>query len=205
MASHPGVDSRLHPDDASRYSWYLDADFYSRLTEDAAAWHEPGVPLEDQALRRRAEDLLVREAWYLDEGWLHEWLDLFSRHCLYWVPATPGGGDPKREVSIAFDDRRRLEDRVHWLNTGLVWSQLPPSRTRRQITNIEVLQGRGHDDVRLRSNFCIHEIRPGSQRILAGWYGHILEGAGGDEFRIRVKQVNLLDSDQAHRNLTIIL
>lgn len=204
MASSSDLRPEPPTDDPSRFSWYVDDDFYARVVDDAAAWQEPGVAVDDPRQWQEAHDLLLREAWYLDEGWLHEWLELFSPRCLYWVPATPGGGDPRREVSIAFDDRRRLEDRVHWLNTGFVWSQLPPSRARRQITNVEVLRGRSDHELRVRSNFAIFEIRPGSQRILPGWYGHLLERTD-EGLRIRVKQVNLLDSDQAHRNMTIVL
>lgn len=204
MGAEAQADTLPAAEDTSRFSWYVEDAFYAELIEDAAAWHKPGVAVDDPGLWQAAHDLLVREAWYLDEGYLHEWLDLYTNRCLYWVPATPGGGDPRREVSIAFDDRRRLEDRVHWLNTGYVWSQLPPSRTRRQVTNVEVLRGRTDDEVRVRSNFAIFEIRPGAQRVLAGWYGHAL--AITDEgLAIRAKQVNLLDCDQAHRNLTIIL
>lgn len=190
--------------DTSRYSFYLDDDYYAELLEQAAAWHQPGVVVDEPQVWQRAHDLLLREAWLLDEGRLGEWLELFSSECLYWVPATPGGGDPRREVSIAFDDRRRLEDRVHWLNTGVVWSQLPPSRTRRQVTNVEVLRGHRDDELRVRSNFAVFEIRAGSQRVIPGWYGHILQHTS-DGLRIKVKQINLLDSDQAHRNLTILL
>lgn len=190
--------------DPSLVSEYIDQAFYADLLEQAAAWHEPGVAVDDPVRWQRAHDLLMREAWLLDEGWLQEWLDLFTPTCLYWVPATPGGGDPRREVSIAFDDRRRLEDRVHWLNTGYVWSQLPPSRTRRLVTNVEVLPGRHADELQVRSNFAIFEIRPGSQRTFAGWNGHVLQETD-DGLRIKIKQVNLLDSDQAHRHLTIVL
>lgn len=204
MTSGPELAAEPPQGDTSRYSWYVDDAFYDELADSAAAWHTPGVPVDDPVVWQRAHDLLLREAWYLDEGWLHEWLELFSATCLYWVPATPGGGDPRREVSIAFDDRRRLEDRVQWLNTGVVWSQLPPSRTRRQITNIEVLRGRDDAELRVRSNFAVFEIRAGSQRIIAGWNGHVLQRTD-DGLVIRTKQVNLLDSDQAHRNLTIVL
>jgi hypothetical protein len=43
-------------------------------------------------------------------------------NAFYWVPATPQGGDPRREVAILFDDRRRMEDRIYRLRTGYAWS-----------------------------------------------------------------------------------
>ena len=47
-------------------------------------------------------------------------------------------GDPRREIAISFDDRRRMEDRIYRLRTGYAWSQAPKSRTVRMITNVEV-------------------------------------------------------------------
>ena len=69
----------------------------------------------------------------LDALMFDEWLALYAGECIYWVPATPGGGDPRREVAISFDDRRRLEDRIYRLRTGYAWSQAPKSRTERTI------------------------------------------------------------------------
>ena len=46
-------------------------------------------------------------------------------------------------------------------------------------------------------------MRPGYQAMFPGWTAHRLR-ADGDVWLIAVKQVNLLDSDQAHANLSII-
>ena len=73
--------------------------------------------------------------------------------------------------------------------------------SRRLITNVEVLDTAPHRLV--RSNFVIYEYRAGVHRTYAGWYGHALERFD-DRWRIAVKQVNLLDSEQGHENLTII-
>jgi benzoate/toluate 1,2-dioxygenase beta subunit len=103
-----------------------------------------------------------------------------------------------------FDDRRRLEDRVYRLRTGFAWSQAPVSRTVRLITNVEVF-ATARDDVRmLRSNFLISEFWDNETRLLTGWAGHrvIRDGAG---WKIKAKQVNLIDCDQCIRNPSIVL
>ena len=51
---------------------------------------------------------------------------------------TPEAGDPRREIAISFDDRRRMEDRIYRLRTGYAWSQAPKSRTVRMVSNVEV-------------------------------------------------------------------
>jgi len=141
--------------------------------------------------------LLEREARLLDQGRFEEWLGLFSAECLYWVPATPAGGDPRREVAVAFDDRRRLEDRIYRLRTGSAWSQTPASRTVRMVTNVEVFGNR-----MVRANFLISEFRAGETRPWSGWYGYRLKT---DALQIEVKQVNLIDCDQNLRNPSIVL
>jgi len=139
--------------------------------------------------------LLEREARLLDEARFEEWLGLFAPQCAYWIPARPGAGDPRREVAVAFDDRRRLEDRIYRLRTGSAWSQAPASRTVRLVTNIEVFE-----NSMARSNFLISEFRSGETRRWAGWCGYRLK-----DCKIEVKQVNLLDCDQNLRNPSLLL
>jgi benzoate/toluate 1,2-dioxygenase beta subunit len=117
---------------------------------------------------------------------------------------VPGGGNPLKEVSLAFDDRRRLEDRIYRLRTGYAWSQIPTSRTIRLLNNIEVWQDGGEEKLRVRSNFILNEFRTGRNKIYSGWCGYRLLKENGD-WKITVKQVNLIDCDQGHENLTFIL
>jgi 3-phenylpropionate/cinnamic acid dioxygenase small subunit len=103
-----------------------------------------------------------------------------------------------------FDDRRRLEDRVYRLRTGFAWSQAPQSRTVRLITNVEVFATAWDDARMLRSNFLISEFWDLETRTLTGWAGYRVVRSGGG-WKIAAKQVNLLECDQAIRNLSIIL
>src|SRR5690606_36229033 len=118
-------------------------------------------------------------------------------------PVTSGAGYPTVEVSHAFDDRRRLTDRVYWLRTGLAFSQIPASRTRRVIGNVETTVDPETGERLVRSTFVVHEFRAGVTKIYPGWYGHVLHPSG-DGWQIKLKQANLLDSDQLHENLTLV-
>jgi benzoate/toluate 1,2-dioxygenase beta subunit len=147
---------------------------------------------------------LELEARLLDQLRYEQWLSMFTAECIYWVPSTPRAGDPRREVAIMFDDRRRLEDRVFRLRTGFAWSQAPASRTVRLITNVEVFTTE-RDAVRmLRSNFLISEFWGDEVRVLTGWAGHrVMRDC--EAWKIQAKQVNLIDCDQSIRNPSIIL
>lgn len=188
--------------DTSSWSYHIDQRYYEELARQSALLREdwPEATLEEVV---RAESFLAREARLIDEGRFNDWLDLFTDDCLYWVPITAGGGDPTVEVSHAFDDRRRLTDRVYWLRTGLAFSQIPASRTRRVIGNVETTTDPSTGERLVRSNVVVHEFRAGVTKAYAGWYGHVLRSSA-DGWQIKLKQANLLDSDQIHENLTLV-
>jgi 3-phenylpropionate/cinnamic acid dioxygenase small subunit len=173
---------------------------YEDLFRSFSSWPEDAIP--DPSIRRACVALLHREARLLDQGRFDDWLALYSEDCIYWIPGTPGG-DPRREVAIAFDDRRRLEDRVFRLRTGHAWSQWPASRTVRMVSNIEVFSG-ATDRLLMRSNFLTTDFRNGETRFWSGWCGHRLRRRDG-RLEIEARQVNLVDCDQNLRNPSLIL
>ncbi len=185
-------------------STYVSEAFYEDLVENFSDWQRDDHLIDDPALRDSCRMLLEREARLLDQHRYEDWLGLFADECIYWLPATPEGGDPRREVTVSFDDRRRLEDRVFRLRTGYAWSQIPVSRTVRLVSNVEVFATEQDQVLMVRSNFLINEFRAGESRTLAGWCGHRLRRNGGG-LEIEVRQVNLIECDQNLRNLSIII
>src|SRR5437870_4531515 len=83
------------------------------------------------------------------------------------APGAEPAGDPRREVTVYFDDRRRLEDRIYRLSTGKAWSQVPPSRTVRLVTNVEAFRTEERTVLMVRSNLLLAEFRAGETRTLA--------------------------------------
>jgi len=192
------------PLDPSQSSYYVNDALYRELIANFSAWQNDERSINDAAVRDQFRRLLEREARLLDQLRYEDWLALYAPECIYWVPATPTAGDPRREISVMFDDRRRLEDRVYRLRTGFAWSQAPASRTVRLITNVEVFATARDDTRMLRSNFLISEFWGDETRILTGWAGHHVVRDGND-WKIQAKQVNLIDCDQCIRNPSIIL
>src|SRR4029077_15424875 len=78
--------------------------------------------------RSDAEDLLYREARLLDEHCYQEWLAMLDENATYWIPCNGEGKDPNREISLVFDDRRRLPDRMVALHRDLGTAQMLPSQ-----------------------------------------------------------------------------
>ena len=189
--------------DPSSSSYYVTDAFYRDLVAQFADWQRDDLAVADAAERDRFRMLIEQEARLLDQLRFDEWLAMYAPECIYWVPATTTGGDPRREVAISFDDRRRMEDRIYRLRTGYAWSQAPKSRTVRMVSNVEVFAG-GAAARMVRSNFLISEFRPDGVRFLSGWCGHRFVEQGG-RWLIAVRQVNLIDCDQNLRNPSIVI
>lgn len=92
------------------------------------------------------ERFLYREARLLDERRYHDWLALFTDDTHYWMPTLSNRflGEIDREISttteLAYfnDDLNMLRARIARLDSGMAWSEDPPSRTVHVVTNIEV-------------------------------------------------------------------
>ena len=189
---------------SSRYSYYVDDALYRELVSDFADLRGADESILDPAERDTFRALIEREARFLDQLRFQDWLSCYTEECIYWVPSTPNGGDPRKEIAVMFDDRRRMEDRVYRLTTGFAWSQAPSSRTVRIVSNVEVFASRSSEQRMVRSNFVIHEFWDDETRQLAGWAGYRFRKHGG-AWKISAKQVNLLECDQCIRNPSIIL
>ena len=158
--------------DPSRHSYYVDDALYRELIADFEILRGDAPTVEDNAERDLFRGLVEREARLLDRLKFDKWLQLYADECLYWVPSTPHGGDPRSEIAVMFDDRRRLEDRVFRLGTGFAWSQAPSSRTVRMVSNVEIFVSADPEQRMVRSNFMISEFWDDETRTLAGWAGH---------------------------------
>ena len=143
----------------------------------------------------RVAAFLYREARLMDEHRYQEWLTLWeSSDTLYWVPCNDDDIDPRRQVSIIYDDHDRLVQRVERLVSGTVLAQQPVPRMRRIVSNIEPEQ-EAADVIAVRSNFILTTARAGRQELWAGHSQHRLRLREGTH-RIVSKKVLLNNSDQ---------
>ncbi len=153
--------------------------------------------------RETAEAVLYQEARLLDQGRYEEWLELYTDDCMYWVPAEHPPGDPRREASVNFDDRRRLLDRVALIRSGYLHAQTPPSRTCRTIGNVETWET-PDGTLEVRSSLTLWAWRRGETVPYAGAQEHELVQVG-DSWRIRQKTIRLINCDAPLGNMTFIL
>jgi benzoate/toluate 1,2-dioxygenase beta subunit len=153
--------------------------------------------------RHLVENFLYREARLMDENAYDEWFALWTDDALYWVPANEDDIDPLRHVSIVYEDKAHLEDRIVRLKSGAAYAQDPRSRMRRVISNIEIEEGE-QGDVIVYSNFNLTELRRSQQRTFAGRTIHKLRPEG-NSFKIAYKKVLLVNNDEVISNLTFLV
>ena len=91
--------------------------------------------------RHQIENFLYCEARLMDEHAYDEWLSLWTEDALYWVPCNEDDIDPQRHVSIIYDNRPSLEDRIERLKSGVAYAQEPKSQLRRVVSNVEIEEG----------------------------------------------------------------
>jgi biphenyl 2,3-dioxygenase beta subunit len=109
---------------------------------------------------------LFDEAALLDTRQFDKWLELFTDDVHYFMPLrrTRSARELDQEFTKPgemawFDDNKMvLAGRVAKLATGTAWSEDPPSRTRRLITNVRVVEDLV-SELRVESNFVLYRTR----------------------------------------------
>jgi biphenyl 2,3-dioxygenase beta subunit len=149
---------------------------------------------EDLSLQERmlltfeAEQFLFEEGTLLDEKRLEEWLELLTDDIHYWMPLrrTTTAKEVNREftqpgaMALFDDDIRTLRLRVQRLSAGRAWAEDPPSRTRRMVTNVRILEANG-DEMLTTCNFQLYRTRLASEED--SWIGRredLLRRVGGE-------------------------
>ncbi len=157
------------------------------------------------------EQLLYREARYLDSGELRAWLDLFSDDCRYVIPIRETlqtsregiRGDDEIAVAHVDEDKQGLELRVRRIETGRAHAEEPASRTRRMVGNVELLETRD-DELVVVSNLLLFLGRRDHAEFLFSGQRHDRLRRTGDAWQITYRRV-LLDHTVLPRPLTQLL
>lgn len=149
---------------------------------------------------------LMLEADLLDTRELDAWLALYTQDAVYWVPAEAGESNPEERISLFYDDRSILEDRIWRLGHPKMFSQNPPVRQVR-VLSVPLVHGTEHpqhDRIVTRTKFVLFEHRLREQRTFGGEYVHTLVKQDGEWFISR-KVVRLVNCDAVLWNIGVPL
>lgn len=157
----------------------------------ASITDRPGqMPTDEASIAK----FLYEEAALIDEGHLAEWLALMEDDIEYWLPAMGDGGEAKKSVSLIYDNKTQLEDRVWRLLSGLAHTTDPAAKIQHFISNVTVEEA-GENEVTVRSSLVLFALRRGAQTTYAGRCTHHLRWQNGG-WRIASKKVVLLNNSE---------
>lgn len=154
---------------------------------------------------------LYEEAEVLDDGRFRAWLDMLTEDIAYRMPirvttahtlATSllDGADHFHE------DRYSLEKRVHRFETDHAWTEDPPSRTRRFVSNIRAWAAPEGDDLIVKSYLLLFRSRGDVRQ--PDWASaertDVLRRAG-DRFQIAQRLIAVDESVLRTQNLAVFL
>jgi 3-phenylpropionate/cinnamic acid dioxygenase small subunit len=157
---------------------------------------------ERMRLTFEAQEFLYREASLLDERRYDDWLALLTEDIRYWMPIRRT--TTAKEVACEFtkpgemaffdDDLKTLKLRVDRLSAGRAWAEDPPSRTRRLVTNVRLLDrvdGAG-EELTIGANFQLYRTRLASEED--SWIGRredVLRRGEDGAFRLARRHIFL--------------
>jgi len=166
------------------------------------------------SLRHNIEEFLYHEAELLDDRKLREWLDLLTDDVRYWMPIRHNPLDRPENVSdelagsdggFYFDeDKHSLSLRIARLYLKNAWAEMPPSRTRRLISNVRVKNDTGAE-FEVHSNFLVYRTRlETDQDIFVGMRKDILRRVEG-YFKIAQRTIILDQAVLSAKNISVLL
>jgi 3-phenylpropionate/cinnamic acid dioxygenase small subunit len=153
---------------------------------------------------------LNREAELLDNRQFREWLGLLAADIDYRVPVriTPdrqSGVSPfSNDAFHMVEDWGSLKTRVARFETDYAWSEDPPSRTRRFVSNVRVDASRP-DEVEVKSNLLLYRARGDAPaELICGERHDVLRQVEG-QWKIAKRLVLLDHTSLPTQNLAVFL
>ncbi len=153
--------------------------------------------MQNAPTRQDLIDFVVLESQLLDEKRFDEWNALFTDDAYYWVPLAQDQADGINQTSHLYEDKLLRDLRVARLKSPRAFSQQPPSRCHHLLqTPVIVRYEPQANEYLVRTQFHYTELQVDEQNQFVGTFFHTLT-MRGDELRMTLKRVNLLNSDSA--------
>jgi len=114
-------------------------------------------------VRAECEEFLYHAAELLDERRLSEWHELLTEDVTYKVPirTTRERSNESEFSDESFhmkEDWRTLKVRTERMQNDFAWSEDPPSRTRRHVTSVRIVD-ETDDEIEVKSNLLLFRAR----------------------------------------------
>jgi 3-phenylpropionate/cinnamic acid dioxygenase small subunit len=163
----------------------------------------------DLHLIRTVEEFLFKEAELLDAGRYRDWLGLLSADIDYRIPTRATRERTALDLQFSetsfhmVEDRGSLETRVARFDTEYAWSENPPSRTRRFVSNVRL--GSYDPPIDVRSNLLFFWARDELPQVILSGERHDLIRVEDGELKLAVRVVFLDHTTLPIPNLAVFL
>lgn len=145
------------------------------------------------------------EARMIDEKRWDEWAALFTEDGMYWMPATPDQPDPESHVSLMYEDALLRAIRLRRYSHPNALSLQPHPRSLHLVSNVMLDAFDDSTSVcHVNSRQIMVEYRRDEQQVLAAAVTHHLQWVD-DDFKIKLKKVDLVNCDGALESIQIYL
>ena len=178
------------------------------------------MKLVDPQLLANLQVWYAREARLLDERRFDRWFELVDEQIRYRIPTrylTRQGKHEdfsqwavERELSqesdllLLDDDYEALQARIERLRSGMAWAEMPPSITRRIVSNVEPMEPGASGEIDALSAVMLWKSRGADQRglLVAQRRDTLVESEG--DYRLRRRTVILDDTVLMGENLSTL-
>ena len=161
----------------------------------------------------QVQEFLFHEAELLDRRRHREWLELLAedfsykmpvRHTVYWKSLEEEFDDLATGMLYFDENKETMTTRVAKIETGTAWAEVPPSRTRRLITNVRVKSDDG-SQLAVESYFYVYKSRlENVEDTYIGERRDVLRRVG-DSFQIVSRLIHLDQTVVMAKNISIFL
>lgn len=181
------------------------------MVNTIGSWHEPGV--ENDRDYTDASRFLVHEAFLLDENRLEEWVAVLDPDIRYIMPVrlTLSRAELDKTASPDYhhfdDDYELLQIRVARAQQEWGFSESPPSRVRRFVTNLTVTRHEGDADLHVRSYLLVmrNRLADTNYEMISAMRNDILRPTEDGKLRLLRREILIDQAVLGVVNLAIFL
>jgi benzoate/toluate 1,2-dioxygenase beta subunit len=148
-------------------------------------------------VQHEVEQFLYRQADLLDTKRWQDWIDLFAKDGIYWMPPEASYKTWDGMPSIFAEDKNLMTVRMNRVLHPDAWSQKPLWGTNHIVSNVSIQKILKNGDVEVRSRFHMMELRRDDVRHFAGSYTHRLKRTKSG-FRIKLQRVDMTNAQAAY-------
>jgi len=149
------------------------------------------------SIQHEVEQFLYRQAELLDTKRWQDWIGLFAKDGVYWMPPDPSYTTWDGTPAIFAEDKNLMNVRMKRVLHPDAWSQRPLWGTNHVVSNVSIQKINKNESVEVRSRFHMMELRRDDVRHFAGSYLHKLVKVK-DDYRIKLQRVDMTNAQAAY-------